>query len=300
MIVKKIKVASLNRLNDFVVKKIIGTSGQEEALEGFINAVLAEHGDEPIKDPVILNDVTLTPENINDKLGILDILAKSADGKHLVNIEIQLENSDDIITRSAFYHSRVKTGGESLQAGKSYGTMPKVLAINLLNYNDKRFYPDQYHTRIINVDANHRDLVFDFSENHFIELPKFRKLADKDLDNALHRWLLYLDSKTDPKLKEEIIAMDSSIRVAEAAAQKIAATPEELELYRLREKYERDRISSEIYLREQGMEEGEHLLAEALNLLLANTPPEEIKSTLNLSDEKLVQYQATFNRLFNN
>ena len=294
IIKKKIKVASLNRLNDFVIKKIIGTKGQEGALEGFINAVLAHHGEPPIKDPVILNDVTLTRENINDKLGILDILAKTADGKHLVNIEIQLENTDDIITRSGFYHSRIKTGKDAIQAGKDYASMPKVLSINLLNYIDGRFHADEYHTRIINVDANHRELIFDFSENHFIELPKFRKQTDHDLNNPLHRWLLYLDSKTNPQLKEEIIAMDNSIQVAENAAQRIAATPEEMELYRLREKYEMDKLSSEIYL----MERGRKLQKEAFRLLKALVPAEEIKETLQITDEELASYRADFDELF--
>jgi len=295
MLVTKHKVIKINRLNDFIIKKSIGTKGQEKALEGFINAVLAHHGEPLIKDPIILNDVTLNRENINDKLGVLDILATTADGKYLVNIEIQLENTDDIITRSAFYHSRIQSGKESIKMGQSYAQMPKVPSINLLNYKDERFHPAEYHTRIINVDANHRDLVFDFSENHFIELPKFRKQGNKDLGNPLHRWLLYLDSHTTLELKEEIIAMDKSIQMAESAVQKVFATPEEMELYRLREKYERDRLSSEIYIANRA----KNFQKEAFRLLKAHTPKEEIMSVLELTELEFAGYEADFNELFN-
>jgi len=247
------KTIKLKLLNDFVIKKIIGTKGQEKALEGFINAVLADNGKEPIKDPVILNDVALTKENINGKLGILDILAKSMDDKYLINIEIQLQETDDMINRSGFYHSKLRSGVEALKAGESYRQLPKVVAINLLDYEDKRLHPEEYHTRIINVDAKHHELVFDFSEHHFLELPKFRRFKDKDMDNPLHRWLMYLDPNCSEARKEELVNMDPSIRVAEQAAQKIMATPEELELYRLREKYERDQASSAIYLEEKAI-----------------------------------------------
>jgi len=209
------------------------------------------------------------------------------------------QNSDDIIKRNSFYDARLKGSKEAIQAGQSYGSIPKVLSINLLNYIDGRFHPEEYHTRLIHVDANHRDLVFDHSENHFLELPKFRNLPAKDPNNPLHRWLLYFDSQTEPRLKEEIIAMDTSIQLAESAVQRVCNTPEELELYRLREKYELDRISSEIYLREQGREQGENLQTEAFRLMKKHTPPEEIKLTLNLTDEKLASYQQSFDELFN-
>ena len=50
--------------------------------------------------------------------------------------------------------------------------------------------------------------------------------------------------------------MNEGIRLTAEAAAQMEATPEEMELYRLREKYERDTRSSQIYFHRKGRQEG--------------------------------------------
>lgn len=49
--------------------------------------------------------------------------------------------------------------------------------------------------------------------------------------------------------------MDRSIAVAEEAVQRLVATPQDRELYRLRQKYERDKRSSEAYIDQRARKE---------------------------------------------
>jgi len=108
-------IESINRLNDFVIKRIVGTKGQEFALEGLVDAVQQAKGQAPLGALRILNDLIRTASNINEKLGILDVKAKAVNNNAMVNTEVQLRNTDDMLRRSAFYTSEVFTGLDPLK-----------------------------------------------------------------------------------------------------------------------------------------------------------------------------------------
>jgi len=132
--------------------------------------------------------------------------------------------------------------------------LPRIVTINLLDYLDNRIKGDKFISRFVLVDADYKEVELDIFNYNFIEIPKFRQMKDYDLSIPIHRWLLYLDKGTDPKLREEIVMMDERIAHAEEAVKRLVASPEERELYRLRQKYERDKRSSEQYLLKQGEE----------------------------------------------
>ncbi|MDR3261134.1 MAG: hypothetical protein LBT78_04795, partial [Tannerella sp.] len=57
-------------------------------------------------------------------------------------------------------------------------------------------------------------ILTDSLEVHFLEMPKFRRMRNKDIGNPLHRMLMYFDEKT-PKTKiEEIINPVSQVHAA--------------------------------------------------------------------------------------
>ena len=246
----------INLLNDVAFKILLGQKGRERALGFFINAFLFNKGEEPVKDIEILNEVQLTRENVRDKLGILDVRARSLDGQRVINIEIQLKDSDNMFNRSTFYGSKLLTEQTVIQRGDNYEDMARVLTINLLGYREPTFLGEHFHRRYALVDLETGKDIRDNVLMHFIELPKFRKLRKFDLDNPLHQWLLYIDEKTDDTLKSEVIHMNEGIRLTAEATAKMEASPEEMELYRLREKYERDTRSSQIYFHRKGRQEG--------------------------------------------
>ncbi len=91
----------INRLNDLFVRYLIGTEGDEDILENIVNAVLNDVGFESVSNLEIINPYNL-PENENLKESILDVKAKSKDGKKIL-IEIQLVGNNNFIKRILYY-----------------------------------------------------------------------------------------------------------------------------------------------------------------------------------------------------
>jgi predicted transposase/invertase (TIGR01784 family) len=96
--------------------------------------------------------------------------------------------------RSLFYWAKEYIDG--LEAGQDYQDAPDVVAVNILDFN--YLAVDDFHTSFHLWEDRHKDLLLTRAEEiHYLELPKYRQLAEKDIKgNALHRWLSFLDPKT--------------------------------------------------------------------------------------------------------
>ncbi|MDR1997298.1 MAG: Rpn family recombination-promoting nuclease/putative transposase, partial [Candidatus Margulisbacteria bacterium] len=116
-------------------------------------------------------------------------LAVTNDGAK-INIEVQLCNLGDMDRRSLFYWSREYARG--IKAGENYLSLPKVITINIVNFE---FIPlPEFQTSFRLREDRYRDYVLtDVLEIHFIDMVKFRRLPEKDIGhNDLHRdraWL---------------------------------------------------------------------------------------------------------------
>ena len=82
---------SINRMNDYFVRYLLGSVGNEDILENIVNAVLEDLGFETVHNLKIINPHNL-PENINLKESVLDVKALTTD-KRKVIIEIQLSGN---------------------------------------------------------------------------------------------------------------------------------------------------------------------------------------------------------------
>jgi hypothetical protein len=66
-------------------------------------------------------------------------------------------------------------------------------------------------------------VLTDALEIHFLDMVKFKGLAEKDIKNdPLQRWLVWLDQDSPPGLVEEAVKMDRAIQKAEARVAHIA------------------------------------------------------------------------------
>jgi predicted transposase/invertase (TIGR01784 family) len=79
-------------------------------------------------------------------------------------------------------------------------------------------------------------MLSDVLEIHFLDMVKFRKIKDYNLENPLHRWLVFFDERSPAELVEEVIQMDSAIHLAQDKLDMIARDPELLRSY---EQYEK-------------------------------------------------------------
>ncbi|WP_300705117.1 PD-(D/E)XK nuclease family transposase, partial [uncultured Brachyspira sp.] len=62
----------INRMNDYFVRYLFGSIGNEDILENIVNSVLKDSGFEEVHNLEILNPHNLS-ENINLKESILDV-----------------------------------------------------------------------------------------------------------------------------------------------------------------------------------------------------------------------------------
>ncbi|HEY9061628.1 MAG TPA: Rpn family recombination-promoting nuclease/putative transposase [Pseudobacteroides sp.] len=139
----------------------------------------------------------------------MDIRAKTADNTQL-NIEVQLTNQYNMDKRTMFFWEKLFL--EGIKKGEDYINLSKVITINILDFDylDIGKFHIKYH---LWEDSEENYLLADLIEIHFIEMPKFKRLKQKNLKgNPLHRWLSFFDKMlTEDELKE-LIEMNSALK----------------------------------------------------------------------------------------
>jgi len=81
---------AINRLNDYVFKRIFGVEENKDILIDFLNSIILTDINGPLTD-IELEDRELDPEFFGDKASRLDILATAQNGTR-INIEVQIVN----------------------------------------------------------------------------------------------------------------------------------------------------------------------------------------------------------------
>jgi len=242
----------INPLNDFLFLKVMGEKGDEPQLLGFLNAVLGRTGENRFTSVEILENKSLVAQAIGDKTSILDVRAVLQGGTR-INVEVQLRNLHNMDKRSLFYWSREFI--KSLDAGQDYKELPRVITINILNFE---FLPaGDFHTCFHLREDQDKTLLTDVLEIHYLDMVKWRKLESKDIVNKpLHRWLAWFDPGSPPELVAEVVKMDNTILKAQERQDHISSDEDALLIYEMRQKAQWDHISEMNYAREEGMKEG--------------------------------------------
>jgi predicted transposase/invertase (TIGR01784 family) len=192
----------LNPLNDFLFMKYMGEVGDEVQLMAFLNAVLKKTKKNKIESIKILENRSHSAEIIGDKSSVLDVRAEMSDGTR-VNIEVQLRNVHSMGERSLFYWSREYLSG--IKSGEEYEKLPNVITVNILG---AEFLPlDEFHTSFHLREDTHKNYILtNVLEMHFVDIIKFRRLKNKDIENnGLHRWLTFFDQHTSEETIKQII-----------------------------------------------------------------------------------------------
>lgn len=239
----------LNPLNDYLFKQYMGTEGCKICLLSFLRAVLKEE----IEDAEIIENLELPKENPDGKFSRLDIRAKLPDGTQ-INIEVQLLDEHNMVKRSQYYNGRLYVSG--ITKGEDYSKLGRVISINIMNFN----YLDcpEFHTSSrFRLDQHPEKILSNDQELHFLELKKFYQNADYDINNPLHRWLMFFNRNLRNDQLKELIQMDGAIRLAEEKSRQVAASEKEMRLYEAMEDARRNRISAQNYFEAIGEQRGE-------------------------------------------
>lgn len=232
--------------NDFIFQKIFGQPENKEILISFLNAVLELEGKKKLNDIVLLENTRLKKEGIADKLGILDIRAKTLAGEH-INIEIQLVNQYNMDRRTLFYWSKIYA--EQLKEGQPFNELRKTITINILDFNYIGI--DSYNTVFHLWEDRHKEYqLTDVLEIRFIELPKFRR-SKPDLSKPLDRWLVFIEDSPEEVL-EMAIKAEPEIAKAEEILQYLGSLEEVRRYYEAREMAIHDEITRTMGAKEEG------------------------------------------------
>lgn len=230
----------LKPLNDFIFKKLFGEKGDEPVLIAFLNAVLQKTRKEEIKEIVIKDNKELTKELINDKTGRIDVRATTVKGEE-IDIEVQIKDQNNMDKRTLFYWSKLYL--EGIKKGGDYKELNKVITINLLDF--EYLETKQYHSSFHLWEDEQKDyMLTDLVEIHFIELPKFRALQNKDFkESSLQRWLAFLEKDINKNMLEELMNMEPAIKMAEEKLDYLSSDPYTIELYKAREDSEHEKAN---------------------------------------------------------
>ena len=173
-------------------KKIFGVEENKDLLISLINSIVSN--DDQVADVTLLNPYN--PKNFKqDKLSILDIKAKGADGKRF-NIEIQISDEADYDKRALYYWAKLYT--EQLRVSQGYSSLSKAIGIHILNFTS---IPEvkNYHNVFHVTEKDSGTAYFKDLELHTIELNKFSRDGNEELSdlvakvkNSLDMWSAFL------------------------------------------------------------------------------------------------------------
>ncbi|WP_416188265.1 Rpn family recombination-promoting nuclease/putative transposase [Clostridium perfringens] len=261
----------LNPQIDFVFKKIFGTEKNKPILINFLNAVIKPTT--PIKDVEIKNN-DIDKDFIEDKFSRLDVKATTSNKEH-INIEIQVKNEYNMIQRTLYYWSKMYS--EQIQNRDNYNKLERTVCINILNF--KYLKNDKYHNAYRLKEITSNEELTDLQEIHFIELPKFNEIGNKEyVENVekmddLEKWLEFL-VEPESNTVRQLELSNEEIKLAKSELYRLSMDSKEREQYNMREKAIYDRISAlenaEIKGKIEGKVEGKierelELVKESLN-----------------------------------
>lgn len=239
------EIRGINRINDYVFKRIFGSEEGKEALLSFLNAVLQLPSGRELTGVELL-DREIDPKHLLDRGARLDVLARTAEGA-LINIEVQVVNQYNIDKRTMYYWAGLYHG--QLTSGQQFAGLRKTITINILAFD--WFRSDRRHHRAFHVrDDETSQILNDDLEIHFLELEKIKDLKRRPV-NTLEAWMMYLNNLEGEEM-ERIAVENPGIKKALTIEQAFWQNKKERRLYELREKALRDEISALAGARAEG------------------------------------------------
>ncbi|MDA0024769.1 Rpn family recombination-promoting nuclease/putative transposase [Brachyspira hyodysenteriae] len=248
---------NINRMNDYFVRYLLGSIGNEDILENIVNCVLRDSGFEEVYNLEIINPHNL-PENINLKESVLDVKAITKDNKKII-IEIQLSGNIDFVKRIYYYIS--KNIVSELNENESYDIISQVISINFVNFNMDFGDEGKAHRCFKLIYIQNHDVSLDIIQMHIIEIPRFIKiLNNSNLDyikrNKILSWIEFFTVKDLDKVKEKLKEINEIMPKVIDKYERFISSEEEMEVYNARDAFLYGQTLMLKREREEGIKEG--------------------------------------------
>lgn len=230
---------------DFVFKNIFGSSKHPRILISFLNSVLKPKN---LISKVEIKNTDIEKHFVEDKFSRLDVKAETNTGE-IINVEIQLKNEYNMIKRSLYYWSKLYE--EQLSEGEDYSELKRTVCINILNF--KYLKNDRFHNGYRLKEIETQEELSDLLEIHFIEIPKLDKNSDEK--DMLVAWTEFLKNPESEKVRSLEMTIEE-IREAKDELVRLSNDEEQRQIYEMRSKILKDKISALNKAKKEGVEEG--------------------------------------------
>ena len=230
---------------DFVFKNIFGSEKNSKILISFLNATLKP---KDLITSVEIKNTDLNKGYIEDKFSRLDVKATTSN-EEIINIEIQLKNEYNRIKRSLYYWSKLYS--EQLNEGEDYSILKRTICINILNF--KYLKTRKFHSAYRLKEIYSNEELTDVAEIHFIEIPKLEDGSDEK--DMLVPWIEFLKDPESEKVRNLEMSIEE-IRQAKDELIKMSNDDTQRELYEMRAKTLRDKISALNEAERKGIQKG--------------------------------------------
>lgn len=230
---------------DFVFKNIFGSEKHPNILISFLNATLKP---KDLITAVEIKNTDLNKGYIEDKFSRLDVKATTSNNE-IINIEIQLKNEYNMIKRSLYYWSKLYS--EQLNEGEDYSLLKRTICINILNF--KYLKTRKFHSGYRLKEIYSNEELTNVAEIHFIEIPKLEEGSDEK--DMLVAWIEFLKNPESEKVRNLEMSVDE-IREAKDELIRMSNDDAQRELYEMRAKTLKDKISALNEAERKGMQKG--------------------------------------------
>ena len=225
-------------MNDYFVRYLLGSIGNEDILENIVNCVLRDSGFQEVHNLEIINPHNL-PENINLKESVLDVKAITKDNKKII-VEILLSGNIDFVKRIFYYIS--KNIVSELNENESYDIISQVISINFVNFNMDFYDEGKAHRCFKLIDTENHKVSLDMMQMHIIEVPRFIKILNNSNINDIKKskilsWIEFFTVKDLDKVKDKLKEVNSIMSKVIDKYERFISSEEEMEVYNARDAF---------------------------------------------------------------
>ena len=189
-------------------------------------------------------------------------LRAELEGGTQCNIEVQLQPHDYENERILYYWA--DTYKRQLERGTRYETLNKTISIIILEHEIKELKGiEELGTKWqIRDDQTGKRMLTDKLEIVIIEIPKAKRVYEKDINNEISQWMLFMDNPNEKEV-EKIMKKNKDIKKALDELEQVSGDEKIRRIAELREKARMDEQAALSYATKhgikQGLEEGERL-----------------------------------------
>ncbi|MCM1001761.1 Rpn family recombination-promoting nuclease/putative transposase [Wolbachia pipientis] len=276
----------LDPKNNYAFRRIFGTEKNKDILIHFLNDILGHIGEVEIKDVTFLSPIQ-NPDIAAKKESIVDVLCRDSTGVQKI-VEMQVARTSGFEKRAQYYAAKAYSSQADI--GARYQDLKGVIFIAITDFV---LFPNKPEYKSDHVTLDQKTFKHDLEDFSFtfIELPKFPKTKEDQLESIVEKWCYffrYANETSDEDLRK-IVGNDEIIGRAYDELNQYNWSEEERFTYNQDKKREDDNLSCLNQKFDEGMERGK--IEVARNLLKAGISIDIISQTTGLPQAEIKQLQ---------